>query len=186
VGARFDVILMDAPPTLGSITRMTLAATDSFLVPVQAEEFAFRTLDRLFQAVGDIRRDFNPELACEGLLVTMADLRTRMSVRVINQLHEQHGDKVLMSMVPRTVSVQEMPVRGKPTVVYASRSRGGLAYGEVAQEILANLHHEASRDDESEDHQDGDNGRPGNGADEIDRLLAQIRPGGSEDQLRIQ
>ena len=139
VGPRFDVVLLDGSPTLGPLLHLCLAAADSYLVPVQAEEYAYRTLRRLLATADQVRDSINPELECEGLLLTMVDLRTRMSVRVINQLHENFGDKVLVSMVPRTVSLQEMPVRGKPTVVHAASSKGGRAYDEVAQELLTNF-----------------------------------------------
>lgn len=136
VDGEYDLVVIDAPPTLGPLNRLCLAAADSFLVPVQAEEYSYRTLDRLMRAVEDVRQHFNPDLRCEGLLLTMVDLRTRMSVRVVNQLHEHYGDLVMVSMVPRTVSVQDMPVQGKPTVVHAPQSRGGQAYNEVALELL--------------------------------------------------
>jgi chromosome partitioning protein len=136
VDNEFDLVIIDAPPTLGPLNRLCLAAADSFLVPVQAEEYSYRTLDRLMRAVEDVRQHFNPELRCEGLLLTMVDLRTRMSLRVVNQLHENYGDDVMVAMVPRTVSLQEMPVQGKPTVVHAPNSRGGRAYTEVALELL--------------------------------------------------
>jgi chromosome partitioning protein len=135
----YDVVVVDAPPTLGPLNRLCLAAADSFLVPVQAEEYSYRTLERLMRAVEDVQMHFNPDLKCEGLLLTMVDLRTRMSLRVVNQLHENYGDLVMVAMVPRTVSVQEMPVKGKPTVVHAPSSRGGKAYTEVALELLVGI-----------------------------------------------
>jgi len=135
----YDVVLIDCPPTLGPLMRLCLAASDSFLVPVQAEEYSYRTLERLLQTTDEVQHTLNPDLTCEGLLLTMVDLRTRMSVRVVNQLHENYGDKVLMGMVPRTVTLQEMPVRGRPTVVHAGSSRGGKAYTEVARELLVNF-----------------------------------------------
>ena len=136
VDTDYDLVIIDAPPTLGPLNRLCLAASDSYLVPVQAEEYSYRTLERLMRAVEDVQMHFNPDLSCEGLLLTMVDLRTRMSLRVVNQLHENYGDQVMVAMVPRTVSVQEMPLKGKPTVVHAPNSRGGRAYTEVALELL--------------------------------------------------
>lgn len=139
VNGRYDVVVLDGPPSLGPLLHLCLAAADGYLVPVQAEEYSYRTVARLLETADSIRESLNPELECEGLLLTMVDLRTRMSVRVVNQLHENYGDKVLVSMVPRTVTLQEMPVRGRPTVVHAPSSRGGKAYTEVAGELLTNF-----------------------------------------------
>ncbi len=136
VDSDYDLIIIDAPPTLGPLNRLCLAAADSFVVPVQAEEYSYRTLERLLRAVGEVQQHFNPGLFCEGLLLTMVDLRTRMSLRVVSQLHENYGDMVMVAMVPRTVSVQDMPLKGKPTVVHAPNSRGGRAYTEVSLELL--------------------------------------------------
>jgi chromosome partitioning protein len=148
VDGEYDVVIIDSPPTLGPLNRMCLAAADGFLVPVQAEEYSWRTVDRLMRAVEDVRSHFNPDLRCEGLLLTMVDLRTRMSVRVVNRLHERYGDLVMVAMVPRTVSVQDMPVEGRPTVVHAPQSRGGLAYSEVALELLVGLEADELEDTE--------------------------------------
>jgi chromosome partitioning protein len=139
----YDAVLLDAPPTLGSLTRATLMAADSFLVPVQAEELSYRTLERMLALCDEVKAQHNPGLECAGLLITMVDLRTRMSARVINQLHENYGDKVLLSMIPRTVALQEMPLRGEPAVLYAPKSRGAQAYQEVAAELLAEIDQEA-------------------------------------------
>ena len=136
---RYDAILIDGSPTLGALTVATLIAADSYLVPVQAEEFSYRTLGRMMTFAAEIQLNHNSSLHCLGLLVTMADLRTKMAVRVINELHENYGDKVLMSMVPRMVALSEMPLRGAPAVIYAEQSKGAQAYREVALEILIEL-----------------------------------------------
>lgn len=139
----FDLVFLDAPPTLGSLTRATLLAADGFIVPVQAEELSYRTVERMLRLADEVKQAGNPDLECEGLLITMVDLRTRMSVRVVNQLHENYGDRVLMGMVPRTVALQEMPVKGRPAVLYSPSSRGAVAYQEVALELLASFDQEA-------------------------------------------
>jgi chromosome partitioning protein len=142
----YDAILLDSPPTLGALTRATLMAADCYLIPVQAEELSYRTLKRMLALCDEVQQQHNPGLSCAGLLITMVDLRTRMSVRVVNQLHENYGDRVLMSMVPRTVALQEMPLRGQPAVLYAPKSRGAQAYQEVAAELLAEIDQDAVRE----------------------------------------
>jgi chromosome partitioning protein len=141
---RYNAVLIDGSPTLGALTVATLIAADRFLVPVQAEEFSYRTLGRMMSFAAEIQLNYNSDLSCLGLLVTMADLRTRMAVRVINELHENYGDKVLMSMVPRMVALSEMPLRGAPAVIYAESSKGAQAYREVALEILLELQQDAA------------------------------------------
>jgi chromosome partitioning protein len=136
---RFPLILLDGPPTLGVMTRATLVAADSYLVPVQAEEFSYATLPRLLQVADHVRATDNPQLRCAGLLLTMVDLRTRMAVKIVNQLHENYGDRVLVAMIPRAVQLQGMAERGKPTVLYAPGSRGAQAYMESTREILLGL-----------------------------------------------
>ncbi len=133
---RFEMVILDSPATMGTLSRACLAAADSYLVPVQAEELSYRTLDRVLEVTEEIRETANPDLECEGFLLTMVDLRTRGSRKVVNQLYENHGDRVMVSMVPRTVRMQEMTEKGRPLVIHAPHTRGALAYGEVAREIL--------------------------------------------------
>jgi chromosome partitioning protein len=132
----FDYVLLDAPAGLGHLPRACLAAADSYLVPLQAEDLSYRTLPRLDAVVQEIRETANPDLVCEGILLTMVDLRTRLARKVVNCLYENHGDRIMVSMIPRTIRVQEMVGRGKPSVVHAPRSKGALAYTEVAREVL--------------------------------------------------
>ena len=132
----FDIVLIDSPATLGSLTRACLSAADSYLVPIQAEELSYRTLPRMLEVAEEIRDSVNPDLECEGFLLTMVDLRTRIARRVVNQLYENYGDRIMVSMIPRTVRMQEMTDRGRPLVVHAPLSKGAGAYQEVARELL--------------------------------------------------
>ncbi len=138
VTERFDFVIIDSPATLSHLTRACLAASDSYLVPIQAEELSYRTLPRMLEVAEEIRETANPQLECEGFLLTMVDLRTRMARKVVGQLYENHGDRIMVSMIPRTVRMQEMTDRKRPLVVYSPLSKGALAYQEVARELLLN------------------------------------------------
>ncbi len=133
---RYDMVIIDSPATLGHLTRACLAAADSYLVPIQAEELSYRTLPRMLEVVEEIRETSNPQLECEGFLLTMVDLRTRVARKVVNQLYENYGDRIMVSMIPRTVRIQEMTDRKRPLVVYSPSSKGALAYLEVAREVM--------------------------------------------------
>ncbi len=137
----YDTILIDCPPSLGSSTRAALLASDSFLVPVQAEELCRSSLNPLMEFVADFRsRHFpaattsNPQL--EGLFLTMVSNRTRMSRHVSAQVGEEYGAMLLDHSVPRTTRLSEMALKGKPAVIYARKSAGSRAYFDLADELM--------------------------------------------------
>ena len=147
--AGFDTILIDCPPGFGPETRAALSASESFLVPVQAEELCRDTLVRLMNFIEDFRQHHRPGLALEGLFMTMTDHRTRMSRQVAAKLDEEFGVRLLERSVPRNTRLTEMALHGKPTVIHDRRSSGSRAYFNLMDEII--LRHLDGRTRVSED-----------------------------------
>lgn len=134
----FDYILIDCPPSLGLLTLNGLTAADSLLVPVQCEYYALEGVTELFDTLARIRRGLNPNLAIEGLLLTMFDERTNLSTAVAQDLKSFYGNQVFKTMIPRNVRLAEAPSYGKPIIVYDSKSRGAESYTELAKEVISN------------------------------------------------
>jgi chromosome partitioning protein len=132
----FHYILVDCPPSLGLLTVNGLTAADSLLVPIQCEYFALEGVTELFDTLARLRRELNPTLAIEGLLLTMYDERTNLSSAVAKDLRDFYGDQVLKTVIPRNVRLAEAPSFGKPIVLYDPRSRGAETYSQLAKEIL--------------------------------------------------
>jgi chromosome partitioning protein len=134
----FHYIIIDCPPSLGLLTINGLSAADSILVPIQCEYYALEGVTELFDTLARLRRDLNPDLAVEGLLLTMYDERTNLSAAVAKDLRDFYGSQVLKTVIPRNVRLAEAPSFGKPILLYDPRSRGAESYVQLAQEILSN------------------------------------------------
>src|SRR4051794_21129281 len=132
----FDFVLLDCPPSLGPLTVNALAAADRVIVPVQTEYFALEGLAQLMQSINLIKTRLNPNLTVGGVLLTMADARTRLSAEVEAEVRKHFGDLVFDSVVPRSVRVAEAPSHGLPVTHYDRRSRGAEAYWKVAMELV--------------------------------------------------
>jgi len=132
----FDTILIDCPPGFGPETRASLLASDSYLLPVQAEELCRDTLIRLTNFIEDFRQTCHPGLAMEGLFLTMTDHRTRMSRHVAAKLDEEYGTRLYDLSIPRNTRLTEMALQGKPTVIHDRRSSGSRAYFNLMDEIV--------------------------------------------------
>lgn len=132
----YDFIIMDCPPSLNMLTVNALVAADSVLVPIQCEYYALEGLTSLLSSIEKIRKAVNPGLQLEGLLRTMYDGRTRLTVEVSEQLLEHFGDKVYQSIIPRNVRVAEAPSHGTPILGYDNRSQGAIAYLALASEVV--------------------------------------------------
>jgi chromosome partitioning protein len=134
----FHYIFIDCPPSLGILTINGLTAADSLLVPIQCEYYALEGVTELFDTLARMRRELNPDLAIEGLLLTMYDERTNLSAAVAKDLRDFYGSQVLQTVIPRNVRLAEAPSFGKPIMLYDPRSRGAEAYNELAKEIINN------------------------------------------------
>lgn len=132
----FHYIIVDCPPSLGVLTVNGLTAADSLLVPIQCEYFALEGVTELFETLSRLKRELNPELKIEGLLLTMYDERTNLSTAVANDLRQFYGDQVLKTVIPRNVRLAEAPSYGKPIFLYDPRSRGAESYIQLAKEVL--------------------------------------------------
>ena len=133
----FHYIIIDCPPSLGILTVNGLTAADSLLVPIQCEYFALEGVTELFETLARLKRELNPGLVIEGLLLTMFDERTNLSAAVAKDLRDFYGPQVLRTVIPRNVTLAEAPSFGKPVLKYDARSRGAISYFELAKEILS-------------------------------------------------
>jgi len=132
----FNFIFIDCPPSLGFLTINALTAADSILIPVQCEFFCMEGIPDLFQTLETVRTYFNPKLAIEGIVLTMYDERTNLSKQVAEEIRKSLKRITFESVIPRSVRLAEAPSFGKPVVLYDIKSRGAVAYFNLAEEIL--------------------------------------------------
>jgi len=133
----YDFIFIDCPPSLELLTLDSLCAADTLLVPVQCEYYALEGLSDLLYTVRLAKRSLNPKLEMEGVLLTMYDGRTNLSMQVAEEVKRHFPGKVYASVIPRNIRLSEAPSHGKPVAAYDSSSRGADAYGNLAREVLA-------------------------------------------------
>lgn len=132
----FHFIIIDCPPSLGILTVNGLTAADTLLVPIQCEYFALEGVAELFDTLARLKRELNPGLKIEGLLLTMFDERTNLSVAVAKDLRDFYGPQVLNTVIPRNVRLAEAPSFGKPILLYDPKSRGAESYFQLTKEII--------------------------------------------------
>ena len=132
----YDYIFIDCPPSLELLTLNGLCAADSAMVPVQGEYFALEGLSDLMNTIRIVKRNFNPSLELEGVLLTMFDSRTNLAVQVAEEVKRYFPGKVYATVVPRNVRLSEAPSHGKPISAYDRTSRGSEAYAALAEEFL--------------------------------------------------
>jgi chromosome partitioning protein len=143
--ADFDLILIDCPPSLGLLTLNALTAADGVIVPLQAEYYALEGLARLLDTIERVRQNLNPALALEGVVLTMMDARNNLSRQVADEVRGHLGDRVFATEIPRNVRLSEAPSHGRPALLYDVRSKGSVAYLQVAEEILRRIESGAAR-----------------------------------------
>ena len=142
--ARWDVCLIDCPPSLGLLTVNALIAANSILVPLQTEFFALEGLSQLLQTVERIRARFNPELSILGVALTMYDRRNNLSSQVADDVRACLGDVVFETVIPRNVRLSEAPSHGVPALIYDHRCPGSEAYMALARELIRRLPRQAA------------------------------------------
>jgi chromosome partitioning protein len=138
INNNYEYVVMDCPPALGLLTLNALTAADSVLVPIQCEYLALEGVSELLDTLMRIRRTLNPNLAIEGIVLTMYDERTTLSKQVASDLRSFFGSQVFESVIPRNVRLAEAPSHGKPIHFYDIHSRGAEAYVNLAKEVISN------------------------------------------------
>jgi chromosome partitioning protein len=132
----YDFIVIDCPPSLGVMTVNALVASEFLLIPLQCEYFAMEGLGYLLNTVKLVKARLNPQLVLGGILLTMFDARNLLAHRVSEDVRKHFGEKVFKTIIPRNVRLSESPSHGLPIILYDIKSRGAVAYMELAQEII--------------------------------------------------
>lgn len=131
----FDFVIIDCPPSLSLLTVNALTAADSVLIPIQCEFYALEGVTQLLATVDRIRQSSNPDLAIEGIVMTMTDSRTNLSNDVVAQVKEHFPDLLFKTMIPRSVRLGEAPSYGQPITVYDPHGKAATAYRALAKEV---------------------------------------------------
>jgi chromosome partitioning protein len=133
---KFDMVLIDAPPSLGALTINALTASDAIIIPLQAEYYALEGIAGMLDTVERIKQSLNPNLKTLGIVVTMFDTRTNLAQQVEQNVRQHFGDAVFWSVIPRNVKLSEAPSYGQTINKYAPISSGAGAYKRLAQEVM--------------------------------------------------
>lgn len=134
----YDFIIIDCPPSLGLITLNAFAASDSVLIPIQCEYYALEGLSQLTGTIKQVKKAINPSLALEGVLATMYDSRTNLSIQVLDELKKFFPNKLYATAIPRNVRLSEAPSFGESILSYDITSKGADAYLALANEVISN------------------------------------------------
>ena len=134
---KYDYIFIDCPPSLGILTINSLTAVDSVLIPIQCEFYALEGVSQLMSTIDIVKRNMNPELEIQGVILSMFDGRTNLSVQVVEEVKKYFREKVYTTVIPRNVRLAEAPSYGMPVIQYDPKSSGAIAYMEFADEFLS-------------------------------------------------
>lgn len=135
---KYDYIIIDCPPSLGLLTINSLSAADSVMVPIQCEFYALEGLAQLMKTIKQVQKHLNPILDLEGIVLTMFDSRTNLSLQVADEVKKHFMEKIYRTIIPRNVRLSEAPSHGKPIILYDVRSTGARVYTELAREVIGN------------------------------------------------
>ncbi len=132
----YDYIIIDCPPSLGLVTVNALTAADSVLVPIQCEFYALEGLSQLMNTISLVRKRLNRKLEIDGLVLTMFDSRTNLSVQIVEEIKTHFGNHVYKTLIPRNVRLSEAPSYGLPIIIYDPKCAGAASYLELAREVI--------------------------------------------------
>ncbi|MDY3983679.1 MAG: AAA family ATPase [Veillonellaceae bacterium] len=133
---KYDFIIIDCPPSLGLLTLNALVASNSVLIPIQCEFYALEGVSQLIKTISIVQQSLNKDLVIEGVLLTMFDGRTNLSLQVAEEVKKFFGANVYKTIIPRTVRLSEAPSYGEPIIVYDPKSKGADVYKALAKEVL--------------------------------------------------
>ena len=136
IKGKFDYIFIDCPPSLGILSVMGLIASNSVIIPIQCEYYALEGVSQLFKTIERVRASYNPMLEIEGVVLSMFDGRTNLSIQVVEEVKEYFKSKVYMSIIPRNVRLAEAPSYGLSIMDYDDKSKGSQAYRDLSEEFL--------------------------------------------------
>lgn len=134
----YDYILIDCPPSLGQLSINAFTASDTILIPVQAEYYALEGLTQLLNTIRLVQKTYNRHFRIEGVLITMLDARTNLGFEVMEEVRKYFHEKVYNTVIPRNIRLSEAPSYGQSVIEYDPKSRGAEMYIELAKEVIAN------------------------------------------------
>ncbi len=132
----YQYVFIDCPPSLGLLTINALAAADSVLIPIQCEYYALEAVGQLMNTIWLVQRGLNPDLKVEGVVLSMFDGRTNLSIQVVDEVKRYFKGMVYTTIIPRNVRLAEAPSYGVPILMYDPKSKGAEAYEELADEFI--------------------------------------------------
>lgn len=132
----YDYLIIDCPPSLGLLTINALTAANSVLVPIQCEFYALEGLSQLMNTITLVQKNLNPALTLEGVVLTMFDARTNLSIQVVDEVKNHFRHKVYHTVIPRNVRLSEAPSHGQPVIQYDPKSKGAEVYFDLAREVI--------------------------------------------------
>ena len=133
----YDFIVIDCPPSLNMLTINAMTTANSVLVPIQCEYYALEGLSQVLRTIGLVRKKMNPSLELEGVVFTMYDARTNLSLQVVENVKQNLNERIYKTIIPRNVRLAEAPSHGMPINLYDSRSTGAESYRLLAAEVIS-------------------------------------------------
>ena len=134
----YDFIIIDCPPSLNMLTINSMTTADSVLVPIQCEYYALEGLSQLIHTINLVKERLNPDLRIDGVVFTMYDSRTNLSMQVVENVKQNLNQKVYNTLIPRNIRLAEAPSYGMPINMYDPKSAGSEAYMQLAEEVIKN------------------------------------------------